>query len=245
MSSFNDDPNHDDHGFYPFGNFDHGSSQSNFNKKILLTAICSLVLVLILVLALHLYARYVLKRQARRRAAIHQLSLTVAHAHVQFSDPSNSGLDPTLIASLPTFLFKQKQIQDEEQNKDVSNNIVECAVCLSLIEDGEMMRLLPNCKHSFHVACIDMWLASHSTCPICRTKVEPRLEPETREGPIWFKPSSESTSDGGDSISDSSKNIFRLSSFQRILTRDRSSRRIQPSNSIRADNLNDRDLERQ
>lgn len=241
MSNFNDDQNHDDHNYYPFGNFYHGSSQSNFNKKILLTAIVSLVLVLILVLALHLYARYVLKRQARRRAAIHQLSLTVAHAHVQFADPSNTGLDPTLIATLPTFLFKQKGKQDEEQN----NNIVECAVCLSLLEDGEMMRLLPNCKHSFHVGCIDMWLSSHSTCPICRTKVEPRLEPETREGPTWFKPSSESTSDGGGSINESPKNISRLSSFQRILTRDRSSRRIQPSNTARVDIIIDRDLERQ
>ncbi|KAL5082266.1 hypothetical protein RYX36_010687 [Vicia faba] len=245
MSNFNDDRNHDNDNFYPFGNFDHGSSQSNFNKKILLTAICSLILVLVLVLALHLYARYVLKRQARRRAAIHQLSLTVAHAHVQFADPSNSGLDPTLIATLPTFLFKQKEKLDEEQNNNVSNTIVECAVCLSLLEDGEMTRLLPNCKHSFHVSCIDMWLASHSTCPICRTKVEPRLEPETREGPTWFKPSSESTSDAADSINESPKNISRLSSFQRILTRDRSSRRVRPSHGTHVDNINDRDLERQ
>ncbi|GAU27091.1 hypothetical protein TSUD_103990 [Trifolium subterraneum] len=163
MSNFNDDRNHDDdeHNYNPFGNFYHGSSQSNFNKKILLTAIVSLVLVLILVFALHLYARYVLKRQARRRAAIHQLSLTVAQAHIQFTEPANTGLDRTLIATLPTFLFK---------------------------EDEEIMRLLPNCKHSFHVGCIDKWLASHSTCPICRSKVEPRLEPEAREGPTLFEP---------------------------------------------------------
>lgn len=239
MSNFNDDRNHDDHD-YPFGNFYRGSSdQSNFNKKILLTAIVSLALVLILVLALHLYARYVLKRQARRRAAIQQLSLTVAQAHTQFAELANTGLDATIIAALPTFLFKQKH---QEENKNVSKNIVECAVCLSVVEDEEMMRLLPNCKHSFHVGCIDKWLASHSTCPICRTKVELRPEPEQREGPTLFISPSEGTSDGG---SGSPKNISRLSSFRRILTRDRSSRRIQPSSTPREDIIIDRDIERQ
>ncbi|KAK2424654.1 RING-H2 finger protein ATL40 [Trifolium repens] len=244
MSNFNDDRNHDDdHNYFPFGNFYRGSSQSNFNKKILLTAIVSLVLVLILVFALHLYARYVLKRQARRRAAIHQLSLTVAQAHTQLTEPANAGLDRALIATLPTFLFKGKQ-QDEEQNNHVLN-VVECAVCLSIVEDEEMMRLLPNCKHSFHVACIDKWLASHSTCPICRTKVEPRLEPEAREGPTLFVQPLEGTSDGDGGVSGSPKNISRLSSFRRILTRDRSSRRIQPSNTPRDDVIIGRDLERQ
>ncbi|KAJ6698963.1 RING-H2 FINGER PROTEIN ATL51-RELATED [Salix purpurea] len=51
----------------------------------------------------------------------------------------------------------------------------ECAVCLSAFEEGEEVRQLPSCKHSFHATCIDMWLRSHSDCPLCRSRVDPPL----------------------------------------------------------------------
>ncbi|KAI3458704.1 hypothetical protein Pfo_015367 [Paulownia fortunei] len=46
-----------------------------------------------------------------------------------------------------------------------------CAICLCEFEDGEELRTLPECVHSFHMPCIDMWLYSHSNCPMCRTIV--------------------------------------------------------------------------
>lgn len=36
---------------------------------------------------------------------------------------------------------------------------------------GEKIQQLPACNHSFHVQCIDEWLAKNVTCPICRTSV--------------------------------------------------------------------------
>ncbi|EAZ01235.1 hypothetical protein OsI_23262 [Oryza sativa Indica Group] len=56
----------------------------------------------------------------------------------------------------------------------------ECSVCLGAVQGGEAVRRLPACKHLYHVECIDMWLASHATCPICRTEVEP--PPEDDDG---------------------------------------------------------------
>ncbi|CAL5363624.1 unnamed protein product [Camellia sinensis] len=44
-----------------------------------------------------------------------------------------------------------------------------CAVCLCDFEEGDEVRTLPGCMHSFHVDCIDMWLFSHSNCPMCRS----------------------------------------------------------------------------
>ncbi|KAL1547811.1 RING-type E3 ubiquitin transferase [Salvia divinorum] len=53
----------------------------------------------------------------------------------------------------------------------------ECAVCLSVFEQGEEIKQLPNCKHCFHAPCIDMWLYSHMDCPLCRSLVEPIHRP--------------------------------------------------------------------
>ncbi|KAJ0453190.1 putative transcription factor C2H2 family [Helianthus annuus] len=44
----------------------------------------------------------------------------------------------------------------------------ECPICLGEFMEGEKIRVLPQCNHGFHVRCIDVWLASHSSCPTCR-----------------------------------------------------------------------------
>ncbi|CAI5471906.1 unnamed protein product [Closterium sp. Yama58-4] len=45
----------------------------------------------------------------------------------------------------------------------------ECTVCLSDFNEGELIRFLWPCEHQFHVTCIDHWLATKTTCPVCRT----------------------------------------------------------------------------
>ncbi|KAM1019979.1 hypothetical protein ACFX13_042032 [Malus domestica] len=47
-----------------------------------------------------------------------------------------------------------------------------CPVCLDEFEEGEYLRTLPECSHSFHVPCIDMWLYSQPSCPVCRANAK-------------------------------------------------------------------------
>ncbi|KAH7447240.1 hypothetical protein KP509_01G098400 [Ceratopteris richardii] len=47
----------------------------------------------------------------------------------------------------------------------------DCAVCLSHFEKKDRVRILPGCRHFFHVACIDKWFQSHANCPLCRQHI--------------------------------------------------------------------------
>ena len=93
---------------------------------------------------------------------------------------------------LSSFKYKKeggKKEQEQEGGGGGEENhedgYYECPVCLSVFEEGEEVRKLPRCEHSFHAQCIDMWLYSHFDCPVCRTPVGPfchRLSPEENSG---------------------------------------------------------------
>ncbi|XP_027187887.1 RING-H2 finger protein ATL43-like [Cicer arietinum] len=86
------------------------------------------------------------------------------NAETNLQDRKNSGIERTVVEALPAFKFGSLRGQ---------KNGLECAVCLNGFEDPEVLRLLPKCNHAFHVECVDMWLGEHSTCPLCRYKVDP------------------------------------------------------------------------
>ncbi|TKY74557.1 putative RING-H2 finger protein ATL12 [Spatholobus suberectus] len=73
------------------------------------------------------------------------------------------GIEKQVVETLPFFKFSSLKGSKEG---------LECTVCLSKFEDTEILRLLPKCKHAFHMNCIDKWFESHSTCPLCRRRVE-------------------------------------------------------------------------
>ncbi|ESW33486.1 hypothetical protein PHAVU_001G073600 [Phaseolus vulgaris] len=76
----------------------------------------------------------------------------------------SSGIDKKVIEALPFFMFSS--LKGSKQGLD-------CTVCLSQFEDTEILRLLPKCKHAFHMNCIDKWFESHATCPLCRNNIDP------------------------------------------------------------------------
>ncbi|XP_042374429.1 RING-H2 finger protein ATL70-like [Zingiber officinale] len=84
--------------------------------------------------------------------------------------PSHAGLSKVEIALIPTFTYKSPTTA---MNSLGSPAVVpNCAVCLSPVAEGEMVRQLLVCNHLFHVECVDLWLFSNPTCPLCRTNAK-------------------------------------------------------------------------
>lgn len=94
---------------------------------------------------------------ARRRSAI------VVAAAPEGPGPAVvlMGLDETTIESY------EKLVLGESRRLPGPNDIT-CPICLSEYCSKETLRCIPDCKHCFHVECIDEWLRLNGTCPVCR-----------------------------------------------------------------------------
>ncbi|OIW16497.1 hypothetical protein TanjilG_32167 [Lupinus angustifolius] len=136
---------------------------SNNNSNIMLAAIVSLLLVILFVLLLHIYAKLflapALPRRRRRTLATVEPSRFHHFHFIEASPISNKGLDSSIVSRIPMFVH---EAESEE---------LECVICLSCFEEGEIGRNLSKCGHNFHLECIDMWLSSHCNCPICRAPI--------------------------------------------------------------------------
>lgn len=65
------------------------------------------------------------------------------------------------VAALPT------------QKMDASTNVGEqtkCMICLDEFVDGDDLKTLP-CLHIYHQKCIERWLGTDNSCPICKTPI--------------------------------------------------------------------------
>lgn len=69
------------------------------------------------------------------------------------------GLNPEEINELPLVEF------------DGDAKHCECSICLCEVQPGDSVRRLPSCEHTFHRACIDLWLLRRADCPLCKRHV--------------------------------------------------------------------------
>ncbi|KAK8940636.1 RING-H2 finger protein ATL52 [Platanthera zijinensis] len=148
-----------------------GSSNRLF-PTLIITATASVAGCFLLLLAFYAYIRFRRRRRRRPPSAERDLSASgegddlfpggeIDH-HIWYI--RTEGLDEGTISSIASLLYRS------------GDGVVDgrdCSVCLGEFRDGELVRLLPKCKHAFHLPCIDRWLRSHVSCPLCRAPIVP------------------------------------------------------------------------
>ncbi|PSS32525.1 RING-H2 finger protein [Actinidia chinensis var. chinensis] len=108
--------------------------------------------IVLLVTLLFLYIRW-----ARRCSHLHSA------AHLPHGPlPQPQGLDPSTINSFSIVLHNSSATRIDES---------ECCICLGVFTDGEKVKVLPNCNHCYHSECVDKWLSSQPSCPLCRSSL--------------------------------------------------------------------------
>lgn len=81
------------------------------------------------------------------------------------------------VRSLPITFYSSRSASPLHEHKNASARCsltssswthTVCAICLLDFVDGDLLKVLPACYHTFHIECIDAWLVSRSSCPTCR-----------------------------------------------------------------------------
>lgn len=128
-----------------------------------------LLFLIIITYCYYLYTRYRADGTNNRNHPFFRRNLindTTADASSSINDESVTipqGLDEATLLAYPKLLYS------EAKNRQGGITAASgCSICLQDYKDTDMLRLLPECGHIFHLKCIDPWLKLHPTCPICR-----------------------------------------------------------------------------
>jgi hypothetical protein len=166
-----------------------GSVLQNKISPSILFIVAVLAIVFFVCGLLHLLARHLLRLRRRRLAAREDAeSVTAFQGQLQqLFHLHDAGVDQAFIDALPVFLYHSVLGGGKDP--------FDCAVCLCEFEADDQLRLLPKCSHAFHLECIDTWLLSHSTCPLCRRSLLAPGELSLTCSPVVMVLASESSRD--------------------------------------------------
>ena len=82
----------------------------------------------------------------------------------RFGDGSDHwGADPRDVARLPVTTLHHPDTELPEECRD-------CGICLEAFVPNDQRKVLP-CWHGYHAHCIDQWLPTNGSCPICKHKI--------------------------------------------------------------------------
>ncbi|TVU02360.1 hypothetical protein EJB05_52145, partial [Eragrostis curvula] len=125
----------------------------------------ALLLVLVCFVAVCLYLRWACHRYYYR-PDLPRYSASSSSSST-FAAPGSSaarGLDDATIAGFPMTMFQPGGVGADDAAQC-------CPICLGEFAEGEKVRALPLCGHGFHADCVDPWLRTRASCPLCRASL--------------------------------------------------------------------------
>uniref|UniRef100_A0ACD5T9P6 Uncharacterized protein n=1 Tax=Avena sativa TaxID=4498 RepID=A0ACD5T9P6_AVESA len=132
----------------------------------LLVGLLALVVALV---AVCLYLHWACGRR-RQQADLEASSSSAAGG----ASPALPGLDADTINGLPVTLYSPTRSTNGGAEEEQAAVEAECSICISALAAGDKVKALPPCGHCFHPDCVDAWLRSHPSCPLCRTLLLPK-----------------------------------------------------------------------
>ncbi|XP_048130708.1 NEP1-interacting protein 1-like [Rhodamnia argentea] len=96
-----------------------------------------------------------------------RLEQTPAHAYNMVSEIAMDGDSVSRNSSYRI----HKIIITEDHLMDSLGKRNSCSICLQDFECRDAARRLPDCRHLFHLRCIDKWISRQRSCPLCRSPV--------------------------------------------------------------------------
>ncbi|KAJ3672220.1 hypothetical protein LUZ60_006941 [Juncus effusus] len=135
----------------------HHPDAVRFDSSSMAMAALFLLLALFFLCFFSAFTRRLFSLFRRRDSRLH-LSPPSPRPRRFLSLPPQYGIDPEVLQSLPV-------IKAKKEFKELGYC---CVVCLSEFEETECVKIIPRCRHVFHPGCIDPWLLSRGSCPVCR-----------------------------------------------------------------------------
>ncbi|XP_020879231.1 RING-H2 finger protein ATL7-like [Arabidopsis lyrata subsp. lyrata] len=132
------------------------SEKLKLYQALILSAICFTFIVLILL--------YIIRRKCTN-VDRSSLGMPPGAFPINFNlSTVELGLSKDIREMLPVVIYKESFTVKDSQ----------CSVCLADYQAEEKLQQMPACGHTFHMECIDRWLTSHTTCPLCRLSLIPK-----------------------------------------------------------------------
>ncbi|KAJ7387472.1 E3 ubiquitin-protein ligase znrf3 [Desmophyllum pertusum] len=138
------------------------ASNEYFDMVIFMTFFI-LVSIICFILLLKIKWRQKQKESSLTRMALHALSRMETRKYQSGSSDSSSTRE------------ENGNISDTESTLSTQSDGInsKCVICLEKFKDGQDVRIVP-CRHEFHKDCVDPWLLSNYTCPLCMLNIVER-----------------------------------------------------------------------